>query len=237
MASKTLPRGIRNNNPGNIDYSNLYKWQGLDTPPSDGRFCRFKSAADGIRALARTLITYQKKHGIRTIRGIINRWAPPVENNTSAYVNQVAMACGLGADQELDVEHYEHLVGIVKAIINHENGKPSTAKRSEWYAQDVIDEGLRRAGVVRPAAPLRSQPESTAAAGVATGTTLAVGGASYMVYEVKTAADELRAAGQARIESGDVSTGTAFIAAGAAILVAAVAFMIWQALRRIRLSK
>lgn len=235
--ANTLPRGIRNNNPGNIDYSERYRWQGLDAPPSDGRFCRFKSAADGIRALARTLITYQKKHGINTIRGIINRWAPPVENDTGAYVNQVAKACGLAADQALDVETYDHLAPIVKAIINHENGKPSTAKRTEWYAQDVIDEGLRRAGVVRPSKPLRQQPESTAAAGVATGTTLAVGGAGYLVYEVKETATELREAGKARIDAGDVNTGTAFVAAGAAILVAAVGFMIWQALRRMRLSK
>jgi hypothetical protein len=237
MATATLPKGIRNNNPGNIEYGARYKWQGLDDPPSDGRFCRFKTPFDGIRAIARTLITYQKTHSINTIRGIIERWAPKLENNTAAYIAAVSSASGFDADQELDLERYEYQAGIVKAIITHENGNPKAFKRAEWYAQDVLDEGLRRAGVVRPAAPLRSQPESAAAAGVATGTTLAVGGAGYMAYEVKQAADELRAAGQARIESGDVSTGTAFVAAGVAILVAAVGFMLWQALKRIRLSK
>lgn len=237
VAKKELPRGIRNNNPGNIDYSERFKWQGLDDPPSDGRFCRFKHPADGIRALARTLITYDKKHAVRTIRAIIARYAPDVENNTAAYIAQVCKASGLAADQVLDMQSYEHSVRLVKAIIEHENGNPAAFGRAAWYEQDLIDEGLRRAGVVRPSAPLRSQPESKAAAGVATGTTLAVGGAGYMAYEVKQAADELRAAGKARIDAGDVSTGTSFVAAGAIILVAAVGFMIWQALRRMRLSK
>jgi hypothetical protein len=236
MSTKQLPRGIRNHNPGNIDYSERYKWQGLDTPPSDGRFCRFKSAADGIRALARTLITYDKKHGVNTVRAIINRWAPAVENNTTAYVDQVARATGFDADQVLDMQTYPHLAPVVKAIIAHENGRPP-AKRRDWYEQDEIDEGLRRAGVVRPSAPLRSQPESAAAAGVAAGTTMAVGGAGYVLYEVKEAASELREAGKARIDAGDVSTGSAFVAAGALILVAAVSFLLWQALRRMRLSK
>lgn len=237
MASKQLPKGIRNNNPGNIDFVPRYKWQGLAAPPTDGRFCVFKTPFDGIRAIARTLITYEKQHGCNTIREIIERWAPDLENNTAAYIAAVSAATGFGPDQELDMESYEHQVGIVKAIINHENGNAANWQRKEWYAQDVIDESLRRAGVVRPAAPLRQQPESTAATGVAAGTTLVVGGAGYMAYEVKQAADDLRAAGKARIDAGDVSTGTTFVAAGAAILVAAVGFMIWQAVRRMRLSK
>ncbi|MDZ4813078.1 MAG: hypothetical protein SGI99_10760 [Pseudomonadota bacterium] len=237
MVTNNLPRGIRNNNPGNIDYSDRYQWQGLDAPASDGRFCRFKSAPDGIRALARTLITYDKKHKINTIRGIINRWAPSVENNTNAYVEQVTKASGLDADQRLDLQSYAHLVEIVKAIINHENGKPAVANRTEWYAQDVIDEGLRRAGVVAPAAPLRAQPESRAAAGVATGAGLAAGGAGYLVFEVKQASDDLRAAGKAKIDSGDINTGSFFVLGGVLILVSAVGFMLWTAIKRMRLSK
>lgn len=37
LVNSDLPRGIRNNNPGNIRYDGT-NWQGLDNPPSDGTF-------------------------------------------------------------------------------------------------------------------------------------------------------------------------------------------------------
>ena len=54
------PRGIRNNNPGNIR-RNGDPWQGLAKEQNDREFFTFKSAVYGIRALARLLITYQDK--------------------------------------------------------------------------------------------------------------------------------------------------------------------------------
>jgi hypothetical protein len=81
-------RGLRNNNPGNID-RNTIKWQGMaDDQSSDPRFVVFKAPVFGIRALAKTLLAYQNQHGCKTIRQIINRWAPPSENKTEAYVQR-----------------------------------------------------------------------------------------------------------------------------------------------------
>ena len=91
------PRGLRNNNPLNIDFNPANKWQGLDRDqPSDGRFCRFVSMAYGIRAAAALLVSYQDRYGLNTVRGIIGRWAPPVENDTNAYANTVARRVGVG---------------------------------------------------------------------------------------------------------------------------------------------
>jgi seryl-tRNA synthetase len=57
------PRGIRNNNPGNIR-RNGDPWQGLAERQGDVEFFTFKTIPIyGIRALARTLIAYQDKHG------------------------------------------------------------------------------------------------------------------------------------------------------------------------------
>lgn len=143
-----LPRGIRNHNPGNIVRDGT-PWQGLAADQSaDPRFCVFNTAADGIRALARLLLTYQDKHGLRTVRGIINRYAPPVENDTGAYVRAVAAALGVAADDPIDVHQYRHMEPLVRAIIRHENGSPERFGRSRWYAQWEIDEGLRRVGVL-----------------------------------------------------------------------------------------
>lgn len=131
----TSPRGIRNHNPGNIDRT-VDKWQGMAADQSsDSRFVVFAAPQWGIRALVKVLLSYQRKHGIKTIRGIINRWAPPVENNTDAYVNQVAKACGVDPDDTIDIENKAVLRAMVSSIIKHENGQ-------QPYGAGVIDLGI-----------------------------------------------------------------------------------------------
>lgn len=132
-------RGIRNNNPGNID-RNATKWQGMAAAQSDPRFVVFISPQFGIRALARTLLTYQSQHNLKTIRQIINRWAPPVENNTDAYVRAVAEKVGVYPDEAVEVDSIATMLPLVKAIITHENGRNP-------YSDAVILEGIRLAGV------------------------------------------------------------------------------------------
>ncbi|HET8789967.1 MAG TPA: structural protein [Modicisalibacter sp.] len=129
------PRGIRNHNPGNIDRT-ADKWQGMAADQSsDSRFVVFVAPHWGIRALAKVLLSYQRKHGINTIRGIIDRWAPPVENNTDAYVSQVAKACGVEPDDTIDIENKAVLRALVSSIIKHENGQ-------QPYGAGVIDLGI-----------------------------------------------------------------------------------------------
>ncbi len=82
----STPRGVRNHNPGNIERDARTRWQGQAARQSDPRFVVFTAPEWGIRAMARVLITYQDRHGCNTVAKIINRWAPPGENATSAYV-------------------------------------------------------------------------------------------------------------------------------------------------------
>ena len=137
--SERTPRGIRNNNPGNLR-RNGDPWQGLAERQGDVEFFTFKSAIYGIRALARTLIAYQDKHGLRTIRQIISRWAPPNENNTNAYIRAVAADTKQDADQILDMHRFDHLLSLTKAIIRHENGQ-------QPYTDVELTKGLVLAGV------------------------------------------------------------------------------------------
>lgn len=129
------PRGIRNNNPGNIEYTGV-AWKGLANPPSDGRFMRFVDPAWGLRALARVLVNYQRLHGINTVRGIINRWAPSFENNTTAYMSHVADYLEVGVDEEINIE--ERLFDLIVVIVQHENGK-------QPYSVKQINDGIKLA--------------------------------------------------------------------------------------------
>ncbi len=117
------PRGIRNNNPANIRWGD--NWQGLDKDgkKKDPSFCVFVHSKWGIRALCKVLMTYYNRHGLETVRGIINRFAPPVENNTSAYVNHVAELLGVGVDDKINVLDTNVMFLLIIAIIRHENGQ------------------------------------------------------------------------------------------------------------------
>lgn len=133
--------GIRNNNPGNIRKGD--PWQGLDDPADDGSFCRFKSPTWGIRAIARLLIAYQDRHGLRTVRAIISRWAPESENDTRAYIKHVADKLGVKPGEQIDVHRHETMRPLVETIILHENGV-------QPYTDAQIDKGLVLAGIEPP---------------------------------------------------------------------------------------
>lgn len=119
----TTPRGIRNNNPGNIRWGD--PWQGLvpESQRTDPSFCQFTSAVWGIRALAKILLTYQEKYGLRTVADMIRRWAPPSENNTAAYTQAVAAHMGVLPAAPVNLADQDDLRRMVEAIIEHENGQ------------------------------------------------------------------------------------------------------------------
>lgn len=176
------PRGIRNHNPGNIRRSSD-PWQGLAERQGDVEFFTFKSPIYGIRALARTLITYQDKHSLRTIRQIIGRWAPPVENNTNAYVRAVVEATDLDADQMLDLHDFDYLFPLTKAIIKHENGQ-------QPYTDAQITKALVLAGV-EPQAPSLQKTRTVKGGQAATAATAGVGVIEAVQQTIDPARDAL----------------------------------------------
>lgn len=135
MMGNKKPRGIRNNNPGNIRWGD--DWQGLMPLASrtDKSFCQFIKPEYGIRAMIIILRNYQSKYGLKTITGIIQRWAPSSENDTQAYINSVAQATGTDADKPIDLTDSRKLIPLLQAIIKHENG-------SQPYEFDVFIRAL-----------------------------------------------------------------------------------------------
>jgi len=115
----TLTRGIRNNNPGNIKINKANNWQGKINS-TDKEFEQFINIAMGLRALMVTLRTYQNKHGLKTIRQIISRWAPGSENNTEKYISAVAGFMSVAPNSEVDLSSKSTLIQLSKAIVKHE---------------------------------------------------------------------------------------------------------------------
>lgn len=114
------PRGIRNNNPCNIRLSRtVYKGE---VPSKDKAFKQFESMAYGYRAVFVTLHTYHTRLGLKTIRQLIGRWAPPCENDTNSYVRHVSDAARCDCDAVVDIKDKDLMVRIVSAMSFVENG-------------------------------------------------------------------------------------------------------------------
>lgn len=126
-------RGVRNSNPGNLRKSKD-QWEGAIG--DDGEFVIFDSPESGIRALAKNLQSYGRQ-GYDSIEKIINRWAPPNENDTQSYIDSVVSATGIPATQSLDLSDPDTLSSLAQAISFHETGSR--------YDPEVYQKGVARA--------------------------------------------------------------------------------------------
>lgn len=121
MRNNNLPRGLRNNNPGNIR-RNSDVFQGEKTS-SDKEFKQFKSMAYGYRAIFKILSNYYRNYKLDTIRKIIGRWAPENENNTNAYIKAVSDYAGIPVDDTININDREQMIRIVAGMSKVENGR------------------------------------------------------------------------------------------------------------------
>ncbi|MDD3287457.1 MAG: structural protein P5 [Alphaproteobacteria bacterium] len=183
MVKTETSRGMRNNNPGNLRRTDD-PWQGLAETQTDTEFFVFQSPIYGIRALVRTLIKYQDKQGLRSIRQIIGRWAPSAENDTVAYIKSVSSETGFAPDIILNMHKYEHLKALVVAIINFENSQ-------QPYTAAQIDKALVLAGVEPP--PKNLQHTRTVKGGqAATAATIGFGALESIRDDLDPARDSLQ---------------------------------------------
>lgn len=156
MSLVETPRGIRNNNPGDIRHSKV-RWVGEADDQPDPDFVTFTAPEYGVRAICRTLLSYQSDHRCKTLRQLIARWAPPSENDTGAYLSAVSRACGVGPDQPVVVRQAAVMTPLVEAIIRHETGE-------QPYPPALIASALSLAGIgptPHPSRPAPSAPTST----------------------------------------------------------------------------
>ena len=119
-----IPRGIRNNNPLNIRKSKD-KWKGLSLTQNDPSFCQFETLEYGWRAAFYLLTrTYYHKYRLYTIRSIISKWAPPCENNSKAYVENVSRLTGIDPDEPIGIpsERPARWIALGMAMAIQENG-------------------------------------------------------------------------------------------------------------------
>ena len=116
-----LPRGIRNNNPGNLVITTI-PWKGKIPKDSntDGKFEQFDTMINGIRAMMKDVI-HDIRGGKNTIEKLFAEYAPKEENDLEAYIKAVCKETGLVRHEILTISK-DIICFIAKAISKHENG-------------------------------------------------------------------------------------------------------------------
>ncbi|EPX2826734.1 hypothetical protein ACWYEI_004966 [Klebsiella quasipneumoniae] len=133
--NSSAARGLRNNNPGNIE-AGSNSWDGQ--AGSDGRFAKFVTPEHGIRALGKNLLSYQRQ-GYDTVSEIVNRWAPASDgNNTEAYIAALCKKLNVTPNDQLNMSDINTLRQLCAGIIQHENGK-------QPYSEDQLNTGVSAA--------------------------------------------------------------------------------------------
>jgi hypothetical protein len=98
------------------------KWGAIGT---DGRLAVFPDRETGFKAMGGLLDTYRDKHGLESVSGIINRWAPRQydNNSTDNYIRTVSQR--LGIDPNMPVPP-EKRTALMEAMATYEAGRPVT---------------------------------------------------------------------------------------------------------------
>lgn len=109
------PRSIRTNNPGAINFGPFAQKYGATG--SDGRLAIFPDVETGRNAMSGLLDTYERKHGLNSVAGILGRWAPRgVDNNsTDLYIKTVASKLGVDPNAPLTAQHRPALMDAMAA--------------------------------------------------------------------------------------------------------------------------
>ncbi|MBN5450657.1 MAG: lytic transglycosylase [Serratia marcescens] len=162
------PRGIRNNNPGNLNYvgQNGATLEDHATP----RFARFNSAFEGFAALGKQIKAYyngtSKAAGyqkLQSVEDIISRFAPASENNTQAYINKLSKMLGVGRGDSLNIQDPQVLATLMNGITQIENGKnPYAPEMVLKAAQSAVGAGGSNSSVFNINVQGSGDPRETA---------------------------------------------------------------------------
>jgi hypothetical protein len=105
------------------------------------RFAVFESPEWGFRALVILLRNYKMLYGADTVQKIVDRYAPPNENNTSAYAHFVAEKVGVLPNVQINLTIPKIMFSLAKAITQYESGS-----WAPYWHDDDLRAGMALAG-------------------------------------------------------------------------------------------
>jgi hypothetical protein len=113
---KQQPLAIRNNNPGNLRFADQ-----KGASKGENGFARFETPEAGLTAMRRQIVLDTQERGL-TLDTFINKYAPPVENETTKYLKTVSKALGIKTTDRVPMSSVGDLQ---KIMIRLEGGQES----------------------------------------------------------------------------------------------------------------
>lgn len=111
-------RSWRNNNPGNLKYGNFARSKGAIG--TDGQFAIFPDYDTGHNAKKELITTTYYNYTIQTM---MNAYAPPSENNTTAYIRYIVSRTGMSANTYIRNMSNSQLNSLLDAMKQYEGYK------------------------------------------------------------------------------------------------------------------
>ena len=166
-ANDDMPRGIRNNNPLNIEHNKANKWYGQvgvdwrdPDDDSKGGYCIFAFPWQGYRAAAILHTNYQDDRlaedgsAIDTVAEIIQRWAPRIKTGARAgkenphqsrYIAFVRRKMDVGKGAHVDCSDYETEYKLLEAQGHWECGvaKPFGSKTKPAIRKGLLEANIK----------------------------------------------------------------------------------------------
>lgn len=131
-----VPRGIRNNNPGNLKHVVSNNWVGLTGSDNTG-FCVFSRMSFGIRAMAIDILG-DWKEGKKSVDALIREYSP--DDRVNNYIRFVSSRLGVHRHEALDLTHIALVRRLIVAMIKFENGA-----KQEWISIADLESGVHQA--------------------------------------------------------------------------------------------
>ncbi len=131
---------VRNNNPGNLRYSENLTKPGYvleGATKGDGGFAKFNTIEEGVEAMKKQLRLDLVKRGM-TLEEFLNKYAPPTENKTNVYINNIAKALNIDPEDKVSADKIDNLVA---AMIIQEGGKEAI----DYYKNALPETSVRNA--------------------------------------------------------------------------------------------
>jgi hypothetical protein len=124
------PRGIRNNNPGNIKYYATNNWQGkvnvaqntdaIDPNDNEPTFEQFTSYPYGIRAMIYLIKNSYIANGYNTLDTILDRYDP---GHSNSYLQYLSTRVNIPTTQSIGVNDETAIKKLIQALARWENGQ------------------------------------------------------------------------------------------------------------------
>jgi hypothetical protein len=112
----------------------------------------FKTPEEGVAAIDNQVRIFGSKYGVNTLEGVINRWAPPEDNNnTAALIAEASRVTGLKPNDKIDLSNPATRAVLIGAIIKQESAKwkqpPASAP---MRGQSPTEEAVSKAEALLP---------------------------------------------------------------------------------------